>query len=136
RLAVEHLIKGGATRVALVNGPHDVPQCAAREEGAREAMRAAGLPEEALVIIEVPEMTISEGVRAATTIRAAGIRNVFGTNDQLAIGTLRGLVADGSSAREFAVVGYGDLAFASESLVPLTTVRQPKELMGRAAVEL
>lgn len=136
RLAVEHLLQRGATRVGLVNGPHDIPQCAAREEGARAAIRDAGLDEDALTIVEAPEMTIDEGIRAADALRQADIRDVFGTNDQLAIGALRGLSAAGTATKDVAVVGYGDLALAAESLVPLTTVRQPKALMGRTAVEL
>ncbi|MGO2112046.1 MAG: substrate-binding domain-containing protein [Pseudoclavibacter sp.] len=137
KLAVEHLLKGGAQRVGLVNGPHEIPQCADREAGARSAIRDAGLADDALTVIEVAEMTIGEGIGAATELRRQGVEHVFGTNDQLAIGVMRGFAELGlTMPGDVAVVGYGDLALATQSLVPLTSVRQPKELMGRTAVEL
>jgi len=35
-----------------------------------------------------------------------------------------------------AIVGYDDIEFAQAATVPLTTVAQPRELLGRTAVEL
>lgn len=35
-----------------------------------------------------------------------------------------------------AVVGYDDIEFAADAAVPLTSVRQPKYQLGRAAAEL
>lgn len=137
RLAVEHLLRIGSGRIGMINGPHDIPQCADRDAGARAAIRDAGMPPESLEVIEVPEMTIGEGMNAAAELQRRGVTSVFGTNDQLAIGALRGFTNDGLPLSATpSVVGYGDLALATESLVPLTTVRQPKELMGRTAVEL
>jgi DNA-binding LacI/PurR family transcriptional regulator len=37
---------------------------------------------------------------------------------------------------DVSVVGYDDIWFASSRLVQLTTVRQPREAIGRAAVSL
>jgi LacI family transcriptional regulator len=35
-----------------------------------------------------------------------------------------------------AIVGYDDIDFAAAAAVPLSSVRQPRELLGRTAVEL
>jgi LacI family transcriptional regulator len=37
---------------------------------------------------------------------------------------------------EFSIVGFDDIPEAATSLPPLTTVRQPMETMGRAAIEM
>ncbi len=37
---------------------------------------------------------------------------------------------------DVAVVGYDDISFASSAVVPITSVRQPTELIGRTAVEI
>jgi LacI family transcriptional regulator len=37
---------------------------------------------------------------------------------------------------DLAVVGYDDIEFAADAAVPLTSVRQPKYQLGRAAAEL
>ena len=37
---------------------------------------------------------------------------------------------------DVAMVGYDDIDFASATVVPLTSVRQPSQLIGATAVEL
>ena len=37
---------------------------------------------------------------------------------------------------DLAVVGYDDIEFAEAAAVPLTSVRQPRELLGRTAARL
>ena len=62
---------------------------------------------------------------------------MFCVNDMLAIGVLQELtkrrivVPD-----ECAVVGYDDIDFAASAIVPLSSVRQPRGEIGRAAAEL
>lgn len=136
RIAVEHLLDSGRERLVLVTGPVGIPQCADRREGARAALAArtgtaGGLPE-----VEVPEMTIEQGVLAGERIAAGPLPDgVFCLNDQLALGVVRGLAASGVRVPEdVAVVGYGDLSIATESQTQLTTVRQPNRELGEAAV--
>ena len=62
---------------------------------------------------------------------------VFCTNDMLALGLLRRLSQAGVAVPgDLAVVGYDDIEFAADAAVPLTSVRQPKYQLGRAAAEL
>ncbi|WP_344095805.1 substrate-binding domain-containing protein [Microbacterium deminutum] len=57
-------------------------------------------------------------------------------DDQLAVGVIRGLRAEGRQVAEDArVVGYGDLELATEGDVPLTTIAQPQRDVGQLAVE-
>lgn len=37
---------------------------------------------------------------------------------------------------DIAIVGYDDIDFASAAAVPLTSFRQPRQLLGRTATEL
>lgn len=58
-------------------------------------------------------------------------------NDLLALGALQVLTQRGVRVpEELAVVGYDDLEWAAMSAPQLTTVRQPRQEMGAAAVEL
>jgi DNA-binding LacI/PurR family transcriptional regulator len=62
---------------------------------------------------------------------------VFCLNDLLALGVLREVVHRGLKVpQDLALVGYDDIAFAAAATVPLTSVRQPTDLLGRSAVEL
>ncbi len=50
---------------------------------------------------------------------------------------MRGLIKRGISIPvDMALVGYDDVEFASVLATPLTSIRQPKYELGRAAVEL
>ena len=37
---------------------------------------------------------------------------------------------------DIAIIGYDDIDFSSAAVVPLSSIRQPSELIGRRAVEL
>lgn len=135
RIALQHLWAEGTSRVVMVNGELSIPQCANRSRGAHEAASVLGLAG-SFDEITVMRMTVEEGVRVGRTLATDPPQGVFCTNDQLAIGVIHGLTESGLRVPEdVAVVGYGDLELASESRVPLTTVEQPKELVGQAAVE-
>jgi LacI family transcriptional regulator len=61
---------------------------------------------------------------------------VFVYNDLVALGFQRAVLEHGLSIPEdVAIVGFDDIANASHARVPLTTVRQPVEEIGRIAVE-
>ena len=61
---------------------------------------------------------------------------IFAANDLLAFGILQALLF-GSGIRvpeDIAIVGYDDIDFASAAFVPLSSVRQPSQLIGRTAL--
>ena len=58
-------------------------------------------------------------------------------NDLLALGVLQEVVQRGFKVPDdLAIVGYDDIDFAAAATVPLTSVRQPKDRLGRSAVQL
>jgi LacI family transcriptional regulator len=137
RLATQHLLDTRGPDLALVNGHDAIRQCADRRTGAREAWATTGLPSGRLPEHVVDEMTSAEGARIGRELARAGApRGVVCTNDQLAVGVIRGLSESGVDVpARTAVVGYGNLAIAAEAAVPLTTVDQPKYALGHVAVE-
>jgi len=140
RLAAQHLIDQGARRIAFVGGPVAIGQVRDRLTGAGEAVaRAAGVD---LELLETRSLSVLEGRRAGEALSARPARSrpdaVFAANDLLAVGVLQA-VAMLRSLRvpdDVALIGYDDIAFAQVTVVPLTSVRQPSEELGRRAVEL
>src|SRR5690606_23960609 len=58
-------------------------------------------------------------------------------NDLVALGLLQQVITTGQRVPEdLAIVGYDDIAFAAGAAVPLTSVRQPRQQLGRTAAEL
>jgi LacI family transcriptional regulator len=141
RLAVEHLIDRGHTRVAFIGGPRSLGQVRDRYAGARQAWRHAGLPEEDLVELTTSALTVAEGRGAGE--RLAGLpasrrpTAAFCANDITALGLLQAAIGVGWSVpSDLAIVGYDDIEFASAAAVPLTSVRQPRAELGRTAAQL
>ncbi|HEY1672305.1 MAG TPA: substrate-binding domain-containing protein [Streptosporangiaceae bacterium] len=143
-LAVAHLLALGHRRIALVNGPLAIRQCADRRRGAYHAVIRAGLdPAAVLTEIPVPAMNTHCGARTGDEIRPLGPYGpgvptaAFCTNDLLALGLLRRLSQLGAQVPgDLAIVGYDDIDFAADSAVPLTSIRQPKYELGQTAAQL
>ncbi|UDY23277.1 LacI family DNA-binding transcriptional regulator [Nocardioides sp. Kera G14] len=141
RLAVEHLIDRGHQRVAFVGGPLSIGQVADRYQGAQEAWAAAGFAPEDLTLIAVESLTVAAGRSAGE--RLTGIPSgrrptaAFCANDLVALGILQQATTAGLRVPEqLAIVGYDDIEFAAAAAVPLTSVRQPRQELGRVASEL
>jgi len=141
RLGMNHLIEKGHTKIAFVGHPQNSMKVKARLQGAREALAQTGRSDLELELINVESWTVQEGNYAAKLIadRDPELRPtaIFCANDIMALGMLQTLERLGISVpRDLAIVGYDDLAWAEMSMIPLTTVRQPRHLLGYTAVEM
>ncbi len=140
RLAVAHLLDQGHQRIAFVGGPAAIPQVRERRTGAVQAIEQAATGAR-LTVLDTPSLTLAAGKDAAAALAAmpAGRRPtaVFCANDLIALGVLQDLTRRGIDVpRDVALVGYDDIDFAAAATVPLTSIRQPREQLGRRAAEL
>lgn len=141
RVGVAHLVERGHEHIAFVGGPSSIQQVADRRRGASDALAEAGADDSNLLVISTPALTFAAGRLAGEKIallpeveRPTG---VFCANDLLALGVLQELVHQGIRVPEqVAIVGYDDVMLASTAAVPLSSVRQPREELGRAAAAL
>lgn len=139
QIGIRHLVAAGHRRIAFLGHPETSPKVRTRLAGARSV--AAEHPEVTLELIEADSWSIEAGRIASTRLvdRAADRRPtaVFCANDMLALGLAQQLLREGIGIPdEVAIVGYDDLEWASVSSVPLTTVRQPRQGLGRTAVDM
>ncbi|MEV8038302.1 LacI family DNA-binding transcriptional regulator [Streptomyces sp. NPDC086182] len=130
--AWRHLDSLGHERIGLVLGPGDhMPS--GRKLAAARAL-SPGLPDE---YVARAMFSLEGGQAAATRLLDRGVTGIICASDPLALGAVRAARRRGLSVPgEISVVGYDDSAFMNCTEPPLTTVRQPIEAMGRAAVEL
>lgn len=140
RLVAEHLVERGHRRFGFIgesqqSGGHLSPS-RKRLSGYRAALAEAGyeLPERCVHFVE-------HGLRASASAATALLSGderptaLFAGDDTLAAGVLRAAGALGLDVPgELAVAGFDDSELAEA--LDLTTVRQPLEESGRAAMEL
>ncbi|MGF6824210.1 DNA-binding LacI/PurR family transcriptional regulator [Microbacterium sp. ZKA21] len=129
RLATQHLIDTGRTRIATITGPLTMLAAQDRAQGFRAALADAGLSPFAEAEGDYSE---SGGADAARRILAAGAPDaIFAGSDLMArgaIGVLRG--AGLRVPDDVAVVGFDDSSVALTTDPPLTTIRQPMYKQG------
>jgi LacI family transcriptional regulator len=136
RMATQHLIDQGRTRIGHISGPLDWWVARERVRGWRDALQAASLPAPDTAQAEgdwLPE----SGAAAFERLLAAGPAPdaVFVANDRMALGVL--LAAHDKGLRipqDLAVVGVDSILESACFYPPLTTVRQDKSHHGEIAV--
>jgi DNA-binding LacI/PurR family transcriptional regulator len=137
RLAGQHLLDRGHRRIAYVGGPASIRQVADRHAGIAAALRDQG----SLHVVATPSLSVAAGRQAARELAElpAGERPTaaFCANDLLALGVLQEMTLRGLRVPDdLAIVGYDDIEYAAAAAVPLSSVRQPREQLGRTATEL
>lgn len=140
-LAATHLWDTGHRRIAFVGGPTTQSQVADRLAGARRALVRAGAEPERVTLVETRALTVAEGRRAGERIAGLpGSRRptaAFCANDLLAVGLLQQAIRLGLRVPDdLAIVGYDDIEYAAAAAVALTSVAQPRHLLGRTAAEM
>ncbi|MEU6713321.1 LacI family DNA-binding transcriptional regulator [Nonomuraea sp. NPDC046802] len=140
QIAGAHLIERGHRRIIFVGGPPSIKQVADRHAGVTSAVAAADGAAE-LLTRSAPALTVAEG--RAIGEHLAGLpaeerpTAAFCANDMMALGLLQAMATHGLRVPDdLAIIGYDDIDFAAAAAVPLSSIRQPRELLGRTAIDL
>ncbi len=138
RLAIAHLVALGHRRIAHVAGPTGVTTQEERLAGYRAALREAGLRfDPQLVVAGSGKLEESREAARALLAQSDAPTAIFAYNDRSAIGCYQAIRAAGLRVgADVSVVGFDDVVMASWVDPALTTVSQPREEMGRIAVDM
>jgi LacI family transcriptional regulator len=137
-LATRHLIERGHRHIGMVNGPTHTSTACDRREGYRRALREAGLELEPEMIAETG-FFIEAGREGAALLMAGDERPtaLFAVTDYAALGVVGYCREQGLQVgRDFALVGYHDMAISSQLSIPLSSVHSPLEAIGLRAVDM
>ncbi|MFB7249970.1 LacI family DNA-binding transcriptional regulator [Microbacterium sp. NPDC056234] len=130
---VDHLVEWGHRRIALIAGPDNWSASRNRTRAFHAALARHGLEAEAVVQGDWSARSGHAAVAEADGIGAATA--VVAANDQTALGAMLALKESGRRVPEdVSVVGIDDIPEARYYDPPLTTVHNPFELQGRAAL--
>jgi len=135
-MAVEHLLSIGRRRIACIGGPLTVSANKLRHDGYVETLISHSiLPDPNLFATS----SAGDGAQAARHLieRKPRPDALFCFNDRAAVDAISVCLEMGIRIPEdLAIVGYADLEHSHILKVPLTTVRQPRNLLGKHASEM
>lgn len=130
-LAVDYLVKRGHSEIAYIGGPIQIQTFELRLEGFRKALARHGLKPLAVKLVIPDEDNGSAAVRellAAKTRPTA----LYTANIRLTVGALRALQAAKLAVPgELEIAGFDDIAMADLFAMPVTTICQDVEAIGR-----
>jgi DNA-binding LacI/PurR family transcriptional regulator len=138
RLAVEHLVGLGHTRIACIDIPTEDPICRRRVEGYRQALRERGIEIRDDYIVKCPRLWEGGRELARRLMRLPEPPTaIFATDDTIAMQAIEG-VTDASLEvpGDVAVIGMGNCQEAERFRVPVTVVGRPHEELGKKAARL
>jgi len=132
--AFGHLVALGHERIGLVLGPEDHMPSRRKLAAFQDHVARAGF---AVAPVEHALFSLEGGQAAATRMLREGVTGIICGSDVLALGAIRAVRRAGLSVpSDVSVVGFDDSGWLNCTDPPLTTVRQPIESMGKAAVAL
>ncbi len=148
--ALTHLHALGHRRIAIMRGPHAIPDSEFRWESIQQVAKEIGLKlDPALTIrIDAAAWSMKAGQHpmapeigykpmAALLEKTRDFTAVFCFNDIAAIGAIRALKDAGLTVPgDVSVVGFDDILSAAYATPSLTTVRQPLTEMGRRGAQV
>ena len=138
RLAAEHLLELGHTRIGVVGGRRTELSSSARIDGFITALRAQGvaIPAEWLAYGDW-DRELAHRAAAAMLSGASRPTAIFACSDFMALGVYDAARdAALSIPNEVSVVGFDDIQESAWATPPMTTVQQPIVEMGAAAFRM
>jgi GntR family transcriptional regulator of arabinose operon len=132
-VATQHLIDSGCRRIGFIGRPHLAPSCVARYNGYREAVTNSSLslaapfaerldPSDSVVVGKVMDRYKPDGIVCSNDRTAALLMRTF-TELKIAV------------PDQVRLVAFDDVKYASLVTVPLTTIHQPCDQLGAAAIQ-
>jgi LacI family transcriptional regulator, repressor for deo operon, udp, cdd, tsx, nupC, and nupG len=132
--AYGHLRSLGHEKIGMVMGPEDHMPSRRKLEA---VARFAGWRDRDDWLVERTTFSMESARLAAARLINRGVTGMICASDVLALGSIRAARRLGLDVpRDVSVVGFDDSILMTCTDPPLTTVRQPIEMMGQAAVDL
>lgn len=136
-LATAHMLEHGHRRIGFIAPPRELPSAAPKYAGYERALAQAGVALRAQLIETAPDFAVESGHRGALRLldRDDPPTAIVAASDSLAIGTIRAARELGVSIpEELALVGNDNIASASDTAPPLTTIMAPAAELGSRSI--
>ena len=138
RQATKHLIDEGYERIACIQGPAKYPSLVERFHGYCLALiEAERTLDKALIQPSISAGFPNKGYREMKALLETekGVDAVFCVSDRAALGAMQALQEAGLKVpHDVAIVGFEDVPQSRFTNPPLSTVRMPKNMLGKLAI--
>ncbi len=137
RLAAEHLLELGHTRIGALVGDAEVSNMRSRMDGFIAALAESGVRlEPPYICYGAQDLSLGERAAELTQLSKPPTA-IFATNDIVAIGAWRTLLGQGHRIPEdVSLIGFDNIEMGRLLLPPLSTVAQDISTLGAHAAEL
>jgi DNA-binding LacI/PurR family transcriptional regulator len=142
-LATEHLIKSGYERIGYISGEKGNMVGDLRQRGYERAMKTHGRRIDKRLIFHLGKKgewhDYQSGYEIGKQFSKLSVKPdaLFVYNDLSALGFEQSILDQGLNVPEdVAIVGFDDIDRGEYAAIPLTTVRQPTDLIGKEAMDL
>lgn len=140
KLAIEHLIALGHTRIGVIGGHRDYSDTTRlRYQGCLEAFKAHNISFCPELEYETAWFSFQEGYRAARVLldRSPDLTAMFAMSDVMAIGAIRALTDAGRRVPEdVSIIGFDGLAIGDFMVPRLATMAQSVEELAQQSLDL
>jgi LacI family transcriptional regulator len=136
--AMRYLLVLGHRKVGFITGDLRMASAQERLQGYRDALHEANIPFDPDLVVE-GDWTQSKGLEQTRVLlqRHTDLTAVIGADDLTAFGAMDAIKDAGLRVGEdISVIGFDDIPQASSVYPALSTIRQPMQQMGEAAVEM
>ncbi|MYS84788.1 LacI family DNA-binding transcriptional regulator [Embleya scabrispora] len=135
RLAVSHLVELGHERIGLLSGPRRFVPVIRKAEGFLRTMAELLGTDEKDALLENTIFSFEGGAAGARTLLDRNATALVCGSDVMALGAITTIRERGLSVpHDVSVIGFDDSPFIAYTDPPLTTIRQPVQAIGLAAV--
>jgi LacI family transcriptional regulator len=138
KLAVEHFLSQGHTRIAHIHGDLRYSSAQRRLESYKSTLISNSISVDPKLIVGSPWSTRDANIATHRLLKLSDPPTaIFAASDELAIGAVQAIEHTGRLVpRDIAVIGFDDVPLSDEMMPRLSTVRLPLQAMGRRAAEL
>lgn len=135
-LAAEYLVGLGHKRIGCIAGSLADYGSLHRLEGFRRVLAAHNIPFDSNLVYN-GLYQVESGYHGALELFKKDVTAIFAFSDVIAVGVQNAAAqCDISIPGDLSLVGYDDSFYANLCPVPLTTIRQPTEVLGSRACEI
>lgn len=136
--ATSHLIAKKKSEIFLITGPLSINSHFDRMTGYIKALKENGLQYNEMMVRQC-DVNIESGFKMVESLLEQKVKfdSIFITDDLIALGAVKALIKGGIRIpEEVSIVGYDDIPTAAIFTPSLTTVEQPKYMIGEKAAKL